>query len=208
MDVVEYEGVSYHRSSAKWVDSSGLTVSGILQDKLNAAFAKTLNPSDMSVSDLLKHGDRFKGSGNTGLAIQYYEIASQQASERDLAYILPRLTSCYRIRGCPQEAIDILVFASKKYGQKMITSALLTSAAAAYCDLGDYGRAKKCCDRAFAQGNGRCEGELRAVYGRIKKESHILDEPVKCETDVTVHTPGSPKGPQPLWFRARRRERA
>ena len=58
----------------------------------------------------------------------------------------------------------------------MITPALLTSAAAAYCDLGDYDRAKKCCDRAFAQLNGKRNGELSAVYGRIKKESHILDE--------------------------------
>lgn len=171
MDVIEYEGKSYHRSSKSWVDSSGLTVCGILQDKLDAAFENSLDVSSMSVAELLDIGDRFKQNESVGKAIKYYEIASRKANERDLAYILPRLTSCYRIQKRPREAIDILTYANERYGKKMITTALLTSAAAAYCDIGDYIRAEKCCDRAYAESDGKFSEELSAVYERLKRET-------------------------------------
>jgi hypothetical protein len=67
------------------------------------------------------------------------------------------MTSCYRQTGQAQKAIDILAEATKRFGQSMVTSALLTSVAAAYCDLGDYIRAKKCCDRAYASSCKRQE---------------------------------------------------
>ena len=95
----------------------------------------------------------------------------EYATLSELAYILPRLTSCYRMQGSPQKAIDILSFASRKHGKQMITAALLISAAAAYCDLEEYVLAKKACDRANAMSSGKSDGELKAVYGRIKKES-------------------------------------
>lgn len=175
MDIITYEGKRYWRSSAKWADKDGIIVHERLQEKLNAMFLRTLDPTQMKMEELLSYGDKFKNSGSPGAAIRFFETASLQADKSELAYILPRLTSCYRIQGSPQKAIDILSFASKKYGEQMITPALLVSAAAAYCDLNQYELAKKAYDRAFAKLNGKATDELRAVYGRIRKESNIYD---------------------------------
>ena len=53
---------------------------------------------------------------------------------------------------------------------------LLTSLAAAYCDVGDYKRAKYCADRGyFTQGGGQGhKNELALVYYRIRKEAPEL----------------------------------
>ncbi len=170
MDVIEFEGKSYHRRSKSWVDSSGLIVCGILQDKLDTAFEESLDISSMPVAELLVLGDRFKRNESISKAIKYYEIASQKANERELAYILPRLTSCYRLQERPSRAIEILTYANEKYGEKMLTPALLTSAAAAYCDMGMLTKAQKCCDRAYAKSGDKTSEELNAVHERILRE--------------------------------------
>ena len=99
----------------------------------------------------------------------YFDDAIEKADSTAMAYILPRITSCYRKSGRPQKAIDILTYASKTFGRSMITPVLLTSAAAAYCDIEDYERAKRCCDRAYAESNGMHSDELSLVYKRIKR---------------------------------------
>ena len=50
---------------------------------------------------------------------------------------------------------------------------LLTSLAAAYCDVGNYELAKKCANKAYAiQGGGKnYQTELSLVFQRIKKET-------------------------------------
>ena len=175
MDTITFEGKTYRRRNKKWTDLNGEVVHEILQSKLNTAFLLTLDPESLSVEELIQNGDKFKGSNAISAAIRFYEHASQCADQQELAGILPRMTSCYRMQGEPQKAIDILTFASEKYGPVMITPALLTSAAAAYCDLGKYSLAVKCCNRAFAKSGGKANGELNAVYGRIRKESNELD---------------------------------
>ena len=175
MDEITYEGKKYWRSSAKWADKDGIIVHERLQEKLNALFLQTLDVSQMTMKELLQYGDKYKNSGSPGAAIRFYEVASLQANKSELAYILPRLTSCYRMQGSPQKAIEILTYASNKFGKEMISHALLVSAAAAYCDLNQYELARKACDRAYKMLNGKATGELQAVYGRIRKESKIYD---------------------------------
>lgn len=167
MDTLIYEGNTYTRRNDKWVDSCGFIVYEGLQRDLNKVFAQQLDPSLLSLDDCISHGDKFKNSGSSFLALNFYEEAVEKADRRAMAYILPRITSCYRKSGQPQKAIDILTYASKTFGSEMITPALLTSAAAAYCDIEDYARAKKCCDRAFAISNGKDCDELSLVYNRI-----------------------------------------
>ena len=170
-----YDGKEYWRNGgrtgAKWADRNGLVVPIGIQNTLNVAYAASLRSDEMDFETLLKTADEFKNSGSYGCAIRFYEYAVKKADASGLKGILPRLTSCYRAQGQPQKAIDILSYAKEKYGQKMITSALLVSAGAAYCDLKDYKRAKKCCNRAYAMLGKQATGEWKAVYGRIRKES-------------------------------------
>ena len=170
MDKIVYQGITYRRTGKDWSDMQGFIVHESLQKELNAIYVETIDLFSLSVVEAIEHGDKFKSSSSYALALRFYEYAADRASERDLAVILPRMTACYRKQGHPQKVIDLLEYASKKFGRKMISSALLTSAAAAYCDLREYEKAKKCCNRAFAASGGKGSGELSLVYKRIRKE--------------------------------------
>ena len=169
MDLLVFDGKTYTRQSEKWVDSQHMIVHESLQKDLNCEYAKRLEPSILSLEECIAHGDRFKNSSSTGLALKFYEEASKRADRITMAYILPRMTSCYRQNGMPQKAIDILTYASNTFGKDMVTPVLLTSVAGAYCDISDYVRAKKCYDKAYAQLNGKRSEELSLVYKRIQK---------------------------------------
>ncbi len=169
MDVLVFEGKTYTRRNEKWVDSRSMVAPEGLQKDLNREFAKQIDPTALSLEECVVHGDRFKNSSSTGLALKFYEEAAQKADRNTMAYILPRMTSCYRQNGMPQKAIDILTYASNTFGKDMVTPVLLTSVAGAYCDISDYVRAKKCCDKAYAQLNGKRSEELSLVYKRIQK---------------------------------------
>ena len=169
MDTLVFEGQTYTRRNEKWVDSRSMVAPEGLQKDLNREYAKRLDPMTLSLEDCVEHGDRFKNSSSIGLALKFYEEAANRADRNTMAYILPRMTSCYRQNGMPQKAIDILAYASNTFGKDMVTAVLLTSVAGAYCDIGDYVCAKRCCDRAYAQLNGKRSEELSLVYKRIQK---------------------------------------
>ena len=168
MEKVTFEGKTYVRQGGKWIDSRYMVVHEGLQRDLNKEFAKQIDPQKLSLEDCIAQGDSFKNSGSSALALKFYEQAEKKADRQTMLYILPRMTSCYRQTGQAEKAIAILTTATQKFGQAMVTPALLTSVAAAYCDLGDYARAKKCCDRAYASG-GKGSEELSLVYDRIDK---------------------------------------
>lgn len=168
MDKITFEGKTYVRQTIKWLDSNNTVVHEGLQRDLNIEFAKQIDPETLALEQCVAYGDIFKKSCSGTLALKFYECAAQKADYQTMSYILPRMTSCYRQIGQAKKAIEIITFAKQKFGQEMITPALLTSAAAAYCDMEDYARAKKCCDRAYASGGNGAE-ELSLVYKRIDK---------------------------------------
>lgn len=168
MNSLEYNGISYKHINGFWVDDDGIILPTAMQNKLNSLFARSLDLSSMTVKEIIEFGDEFRDSSSFSLANKCYEHAAKSASKEALTYLLPRMTSCYRSQGMPQKAIDILTFASKKYGQDIISVPMLTSAAAAYCDMSDYKKALKCCNRAYRKSNNNPNEELKAVYGRIK----------------------------------------
>lgn len=137
MEAFEFEGETYTGRNEKWVDSRGYVVCESLQKDLNAEYANMVNPDDLSLQDCIAEGDKFKNSSSIGLVLRFYENAVERADSATMAYILPRITSCYRKSGQPQKVIDMLVYANKVFGKQMVTPTLLTSVAAAYCDLGD-----------------------------------------------------------------------
>ncbi|MBQ8426407.1 MAG: hypothetical protein IJX16_01450, partial [Clostridia bacterium] len=77
----------------------------------------------------------------------------------------------HRALNQPQKAIDFWM-ENKHIFSSCLSVPLLTSLAAAYCDIGNYALAKKCADKAYAiQGGGlNYKTELSLVYRRIKKE--------------------------------------
>ena len=172
MEQFNYNEISYRCINGYWVDTDGIVLPDAMQRKINFRFEQYLVVSSLSAEEAIKLGDEVRNSSSFNLAVKYYEHASKSAPKMTLAYILPRLTSCYRSMGFPQKAIDILTYASKKYGPDIISVPLLTSAAAAYCDMGDYVRARQCCNRAYFHSNKNPSNELRMVYKRIESEEN------------------------------------
>lgn len=87
--------------------------------------------------------------------------------------VFPIATSCYRSMGQSQKAIDFWM-KNKDIYKSCLSVPLLTSLAAAYCDVKNYDMAKYCADKAYyLQGGGiNFKTELSLVYMRIKKETN------------------------------------
>ena len=175
--ILEYRGKKYMRSNGKWAEAGGLcTVApGNIQAELDRQYADSLPLDDFSLDDLTLLGDQFKENGSVSAAIALFERALSFAAFRDAKVIYPRLTSCYRKIGQPQKAIQLFESLKSMYGERYITSVLLTSVASAYCDLKEWTKAKKCADQANAiemNLHRQTSAELRSVYARIKKESN------------------------------------
>jgi tetratricopeptide (TPR) repeat protein len=131
-----------------------------------------LDYSQYSTSELVAEGDKLKESSSYASAISFYEKALEDCDEVTHKYILPRITSCYRKNNMPRKVIDLFTETKSKYGTSFITPVLLTSVAAAYCDLKEYENAMRCCKWAYKT-YGEFNHELSAVYGRIKTESGL-----------------------------------
>lgn len=173
MDQIEYQGKKYKRVGNKWTDSSNCVVPEGLQRDLNFAYLQSHDISDMSVKELIAEGDKFKDSTSYFYAIRCYERAAEICSKRTLQFLLPRLSSCYRKKKTPQKTVEMFAMAKSKYGEDFITPVLLTTVAAAYCDLKEYENAMRCCKWAMKKNDGELEPALLSVYARIKKEAGI-----------------------------------
>lgn len=172
MDTLEYNGEVYRRTNTKWVDSRNIVVYDVLQNILNHMYLKTLDYSNYSIDELLAEGDKLKESNSYSSAIGFYEKALEECDETTYKYILPRITSCYRKCNMPRKVIDLFAETKKFFGTDFITPVLLTSVAAAYCDLKEYENALRCCKWAYKTFGG-FNPNLSNVYARIKKESGL-----------------------------------
>jgi tetratricopeptide (TPR) repeat protein len=173
MAEIVYNGKTYTRNNSKWIDRDHMVVHKALQQELNKLYLKTLDLTSYSLKDLISEGDKFKDSYTYDYAIAFYEKTVELCDEETLKYILPRITSCYRHEKRPKKAIELFSYAKGKYGEYFITPVLLTSVAAAYCDLKEYENALRCCRWAFKRYGGDIDPNLSSVFDRIKKESGI-----------------------------------
>lgn len=173
METIEYNSETYRRVNAKWVDSHNIVAYEGLQKILNHMYLQTLDYSAYSMEELVDEGDRLKESSSYQSAIGFYERAAMDCDEKTLCYILPRITSCYRKCNMPRKVVDLLTFVKSKYGERFITPVLLTSVAAAYCDLKEYENALRCCRWAYKTFGGEYSANLSNVWARIKKESGL-----------------------------------
>jgi tetratricopeptide (TPR) repeat protein len=172
MEKIEYQGETYTRRNSKWANSQNFIVPEGLQKILNTIYIKNLDSSSYSVEELVKEGDRLKDSSSYITAIDFYEKALDDCDEVTYQYILPRVTLCYRKSNMPRKAVDLFSKTKSKYGSDFITPVLLTSVAAAYCDLREYENALKCCKWAYKR-FGKFDASLSNVWARITKESGL-----------------------------------
>ena len=169
-----YEGNIYYKRKGKWYDVSYCEVLTHLQEKLNRAYDETIDYDNMNYFNIIKIADGFKKSNSFVMAIKTYEKALDKTKKiENIKYILPRITSCYRKNKQAHKAIELYTKICKEYGYEILNEVLLTSIAAAYCDLGEFENAKKCANKAYAITNGNCSDELKLVYQRIEKNIYL-----------------------------------
>ena len=174
MDKLEYNGEVYTRTQAQWTDSRHMVVHQALQRELNKIFSENIDYSSYTIEDLIREGDKFKKSSSYSDAIIFYEHAVDRCDLETMKLILPRISSCYRKCNMPRKTIELFSRVKGEYGTDFITPVLLTSVAAAYCDLKEYENALKCCNWAYKNFGGRASINLKNVYARIKSESGLM----------------------------------
>lgn len=76
---------------------------------------------------------------------------------------------CYRQIGNPSSVIELATEVKQKFGREFITSVFLTTVAAAYADMREYGKAHICVNEAIRLENGKISGPLQAVIDRIER---------------------------------------
>lgn len=169
MEEIEYNGKIYYRNQGKWYErSTHIEECKTKQYELNNFYNQHINLENKKYSELIALADEYKKSYSYDMAIKLYNKAIEKSKDvENIKYILPRITSCYRKKGQAEKAIILYSDVKKKYGEEIINAVMLTSIAAAYCDINQTGNAKKCADFAYKLLNGKVSEELKLVYKRI-----------------------------------------
>ena len=169
---VTFNDEEYSLIKGKWLDSHFIEVPINIAIQLTEQVLND-NLSDFSNEDLEGFLMGFKDQGLTTKALEIADILYDRYAQANdtykLRWLMPIKTSLFRISKSPQKAIEFYTLQIEKLGNSVNSPQLLTSIAAAYCDLRDYANAKQVCDRAFAWSGWSYE--LGAVYERIKREA-------------------------------------
>ena len=173
MEKLIFENEEYYFNKGVVYDSSFLEVPLVVAQKVLKEYYSAIDYKEFVEDDYLNHVKHLKTSG---FYAECLNVAQQGLEKfplsKDFARVVfPIITSCYRALGQSQNAIDYWKQNRSKYSECR-SAVLLTSLAAAYCDVGDYESAKRCADRAYTmQGGGKgYQNELSLVYQRIDKE--------------------------------------
>lgn len=173
MKFYEIDGEKYYLIKRKIYDSSFIELDAVQMAKIAPRIFREVFPTEqLGWPETLEYIKAAKACEQYGLGIEACLLGLQKFGQFSdfVNEMLPILTSMYRLTGQPRRAIDEAERYVAYYGVQY-TAPLLTSVAAAYCDLGDYENAKKFAGRAYAKQGGNIgeENELSLVYKRIQR---------------------------------------
>lgn len=171
---VWFEGEKYYINNGKVYDEHFLEVPLALSKEIVGDYFPTIDYKSLNEKEFVEFLKELKNAElyNHCIDCIYYGISKFINFKDYYMTVLPMITSCYRLMGQPQKAIEF--WEENKSDITPFTSvAFFTSIGAAYCDVGDYKKAKYYADMAYAkQGGGKVYNEeLILLYLRIKKES-------------------------------------
>ena len=177
MEKFEVDGEIFIYHNGKYYDEHFCVLSHDMLIKVMKARLEQIDYKNFLESDLLELIKNCKDNEIFGLAKSISEFGMKKYNDNNdfVKSVLPIFTSCCRKLNMPNEAIE----KSKQYIRPATYStALNTSLAAAYCDIGDYLSAKKYADMAYAKLANLpydMKREISNVYARIKAESKLID---------------------------------
>jgi tetratricopeptide (TPR) repeat protein len=121
---------------------------------------------------LINEGNEAYKKDDYNKAVICYEDALKLATDENkfrFKSILPMMGRCYRQIGNPSSVIELATEVKQEFGREFITSVFLTTVAAAYADMREYGKAHICVNEAIRLENGKISGPLQAVIDRLEK---------------------------------------
>ena len=158
-----YKGQKYYWTGEHWVNEDYMVVPLEITEKLNNLLEKELSKEDQDINNIYKLIKRAKHAKYNEQFERAEKLSKKILSiepENLSAYAV--LCSSLRRKGFPEEALQ----KTEEY-RNSNSVPLLTSRAAALCDIGKWERAKIVIGKALALG---ASGETFAVVNRIKKE--------------------------------------
>ncbi len=165
----ELDGETYYLIKGMWTDSHFTRVSTVEKAKLDKLRMGKIDFSSMDISEIIESAQNMKDDGDLIYSqMLFKEIMERSDDLRVIRSVFPRYTSILRKLDKPREAIELFEKNEYSYGKSIVSPALLTSIAAAYCDIGDFIEARDKADYAMALCNGNAGKELISVYARIK----------------------------------------
>jgi len=169
---VTYNDEDYYFSNGKWLTSGNMMAPMGIVPQLNKLLtaSESQNNGEKSFEEYKELVDKTKDAENYQLAYMYAKEAIKTLPSWDVQLMLPRFTSICRLLNKPEEAIQVAEEHISKYKKDIESPMLFTSVAAAYCDIGDYVRAKEYANKAYSQ-KGKGDVELMLVYKRIDAKS-------------------------------------
>ena len=170
--IVEYQGKRYVWAGVSWYGEKDFLNPPIsIVHKLNALIEDSLNMDDESITDpreLCRLASELRDSGGQlKRALRLAHKANEMMSND--AGVASVLSSVLRAANRPSEAIAV----TEKFAHEGCCS-LLTSRAAALCDLGQWSEALKRVKRVFAITKGCSDVEALNVWCRIKANAPQL----------------------------------
>ena len=172
IDKIEHDGNTYYLIDGVIVDEYYIALPENAQAEVAYAYFSKIEYRFLPIEQAKDFMVSTKNNGAYRLAYQagLYYLEERDLTTQEIRLILPVFISVCRKMGNSNKAIEY----AEKYiaeSRAYCSVALLTSLAAAYCDKGEYLKAREICNKAYAmQGGGvGYTNELSLVYKRIKK---------------------------------------
>lgn len=165
----EYNGEIY-QITKNAVYQSYIEVPREIAQEVSIAYLNTINYTTCSEEELKALIEQVNNLQQYEKCIEMIQYGVNTfKSINFIRYTSAIVCSLYRKMHKPEMAIKYALQFLAKYNCPSVP--LLTSLAAAYCDIGDWEKGEKCCNRAYRLQNGGTghNNELSAVYGRIRK---------------------------------------
>ena len=172
MEILQHDGKTYYYDGRLFCDEFFIILEGEELRNVAQAYFGATPYKTLDSNGLLNRIKQMKACGmyyETSKVIEY--AFEKMGKDMQLLYtILPIYTSCCREINQPQRGINCAEKLLPICGGSVAT---YTSLAAAYCDVKEYEKAKKCARIAYAkQGGGQgYKTEVSLVFKRLEKET-------------------------------------
>lgn len=167
-----YEGETYYISNGKFYDSNFMELDVKTREKVASAYFSEVDITKLARDELVEFIKETKQSETIMNSLKGCEYGLEKFGNDGnfVNAILAILTSLYRLTSQPQKAVDVVKRCLSEH-RAYASVPVLTSLAAAYCDLNDLDNAQKYAKLAYAKQNGGLgyTNELALVFKRIKK---------------------------------------